>query len=257
MKTRRIAVIVAGLSIVSVGLAGCHSGGTTTATSTSTVLAKDTLVGSLGALAHTSYAIELTTQHLNAIGSVDPNGNVVTITAHGTRSGQPIRVQTLSIAQDSWAKIDIGTDGQKMGINPSKWLRLDPTKVAGAGSMPFDQSDVADAFDLRDVLSGIITVNRVDPQHYKGTIDLTGVHNVASLVPAGSRLGSAATNVPFTATTDRHGRLTDLEVGGVGPDYSFDLGISDYSAAAPVEPPNDVDVVTAPNAAYQLVRAAT
>lgn len=253
MNTHRIAATVVGMSILAVGLSGCHSGSDAGPTSQAT--AKDTLVSSLGALATTSYAIELTTQHLSASGSVDPAGKVVTVTAESTHDGQPLRVQALSIDEDSWAKIDLGSDSQKAGINPAKWLRLDPTKLTAAGSLPFDSADLADAFDIRDVLNGIITVSRVDDQHFKGTIDLTGVHNVASLVPAGSKLGAAGTNVPFTAVTDHQGRLTHLQVGSVGEDYSFDLGISDYSAAAPIDPPNDVDVVTAPTTAYPLIKA--
>jgi hypothetical protein len=250
LNTRRIAVAGLGLLLsATVGLAGCHS---TTATPQSQPSAKDTLVGSLDALATTNYAISLKTPQITAAGSVDPIGDVLTLTARGTHAGQPATIEALSIQQDNWAKIDLGTESTHMGINPSKWLLLDPTKLT-AGSLPFDRSDPSDAFDLGDVLAGIIAVNRTGAQHFTGTIDLSGVHGVTSLVPAGSSLGAAAANVPFTATVDAEGRLTDLNVGGTAHAYSFDFGISDYSAAAPVDPPDDVDVVTAPSAAYKLL----
>jgi hypothetical protein len=254
LKTRRTAAAVAGLVCLAASLAGCHSSGSS-GPSASPVSPKDTLVGSLRPLATSSYAIALTASGLTASGAVDPVADTVMVTARATHDGEPIRVQALSIEQDSWAKIDLGPSDQTTGINPAKWLLLDPDKVTSPGSLPFDQTDPADAFDLGNVLDGIITVTRTDAQHYTGTIDMAGVRDVSSLVPAGRSLSPGAANVPFTATLDKQGRLTDLVVGGgAGHDYAFDLGISDYDAAAPVDQPNDVDVVNAPASAYALLR---
>ena len=253
MNTRRT-VIVAGLALVLSAVAGCHSAGSTTS-SPSSGSVKDSLLGSIAAMGRTSYAIELTADHLNASGSVDPTQDVASLTAEETHGGQTVRVQALSIAADSWAKLDLGSQTRTLGIEPGKWLHLDPEKVSGAGSLPFDQADKGDAFDLRNVLDGVISVSRIDAQHFRGTIDLTGVHGVASLVPAGSRLGAAAASVPFTATLDGQGRLTDLRVGTEGQVWSFDFDISDYSAAVPPQAPNDVDVVRAPSGVYRYLRA--
>jgi hypothetical protein len=254
LNTRRIAGIVAGLGLLvsaSMGVAGCHSSGSG---AQSDADVKGTLVGSLSALSTTSYAISLTTPRISAVGSVDPVSDVIAVTAKGKRLGQPATFQALAIAQDSWAKINIGSQGQQMGINPAKWLSLDPTKLS-AGSLPFDQAHPSDAFDLRDIMAGIISVKQADAQHFSGAIDLTGLRGVTSFLPAGSSLGSGAKAVPFVATVDPQGRLIDFKVGGgTGHTYAFDLKISDYSAAALAEPPDDVDVVAAPSAAYTLLR---
>jgi hypothetical protein len=256
LNTRRIAVIVAGLSLLAsatASLAGCHASGTSISPPTQATV-KDALLESLHALGNTSYAMSLRTSDLTASGSVDPIGDIATVTTKGTHGGQPGKIEALAIQQDSWAKIDLGPASKRMGISTSKWLLLDPSKLT-EGSLPFDESDLSDAFDLGDVLNGIITVTRTDTRHYTGTLDLSGVHGVISLVPAGSGLADAQ-DVPFAATLDSEGRLTDLKVGGgSGHDYSFDFGISDYSAAATVDPPNDIDVVAAPSAAYSLLRA--
>jgi hypothetical protein len=254
LNTRRIAVAGLGLLLsATLSLAGCQSSraGTSPQTEAS---AKDTLVNSLGALANTSYAISLTTSRLTAIGAVDPVSDTVTVTARGTHDGQPAKVEALSIEDSSWARIDLGSENQQMGINPAKWLLLDPSKLK-VGSLPFDLSRPSDAFDLGDILDGIITVRRTDAQHFTGSIDLAGVRGVNSLVPAGGGLGSQARDVPFAATLDPQGRLIDLKVGGgSGHDYSFDFGISDYSSAAPVALPDDVNVMPAPRGAYSLLR---
>jgi hypothetical protein len=251
LNTRRIVAGLAVLTSAALGIAGCHSGSASTSQTQAT--AKDSLLSSLGALGTTSYAISLTTPKMTASGSVDPVGNVVTVTARGTHAGRPAKIQALAIQQATWAKIDLGSESTRMGIKPSKWLLLDPAKLT-AGSLPFDPSNRSDAFDLGDVLDGVISVSQASSQHYAGTIDLSGVVGVNSIVPAGSSLGTAAASVPFVATVDLRGRLIDLRVdGGSGHPDSFDFGISDYSAATPTDPPNDVDVVAAPSAAYSLL----
>ncbi len=95
------------------------------------------------------------------------------------------------------------------------------------------------------MLTGLLAVKRTDARHYTGSIDLSEVQGTSSLIPTGSALGAAGEDVPFTATLDKKGRLTDFHVAGPAA-LSFDFGISDYNAAAPVNRPNDNQVVPAP-----------
>jgi hypothetical protein len=251
LKTRWFALLCLGLA-VTLGVAGCHSAPPSAAGHPSSqATARDSLVSSVTTLATTTYAISLTTPRWSANGVVDPVGDSVTVTTHGQRSSGPITVETLTLAEGSWAKIDLGAAGPDLGIDPDKWLRLDSARLP-AGSLPFDQGDLADAFDLNDVLSGITSVTRSDSQHYAGTIDLTGVRGVTSMVPAGSGLGSAATSLPFSATTDPQGRLIDIKVGSAA---GFDCVISDYSAPSGIQRPDDNDTIAAPASAYSLLRA--
>ena len=102
------------------------------------------------------------------------------------------------------------------------------------------------------MLTGLLSVKRTDARHYTGSIDLSGVQSTSSLIPTGSALGAAGDDVPFTATLDKKGRLTDFHVAGPSA-LSFDFGISDYNAAAPVNRPNDNQVVPAPAAVYSIL----
>jgi hypothetical protein len=261
VTTRRTAAIVAGLALsvsAGLGLGGCSSS-PDASSSDSSAGAKDSLMASVRPLGTTTYAISLRTDTMTAVGSVDPAGNTATLTASTERDGEPVTIDVLTIAADSWAKMDLGATGETMGIDPKKWLKLDPAKLT-ARSLPFDRSDLADAFDLTDVLHGILSVSRTDAQHYSGSIDLTGAESGSSIIPTGTALGAAGKNVPFTATLDRQGRLIDLAVGrtseGGASAFAFDLGISDYSAPAPVDRPDDNEVMTAPADAYPLLAAA-
>ena len=255
MNTRRITTAsLSFLTCATLGLAGCHSSSSTDAGSPSSqASAKDNLMSSLASLGTTSYAISLTTPQISATGAVDPVGDTISVTARGTREGEAVKIESLTVEQSSWARIDLGTASEQMGINPSKWLRLDPSELTSA-SLPFDKSDLTDAFDLDHILGGIIAVTRVDAQHYSGTIDLSGVRGVNSIVPAGDSLGAAAKNLPFTATTDPRGRMTELRVGPKGGTAAFDFKISDYNVAETVDPPDDDDVVIAPKSVYGLLR---
>ncbi len=251
MNTRRVMLPCLGLLLA---LTACQSSASSTAGSPSTQkTARSSLMSSVATLGTTTYAISLTTPRFTANGVVDPIGDSVTVITHGEGAHGPITVETLTLAEGSWAKIDLGTGGPAMGINPNKWLRLDSSRLS-AGTLPFDQNDLHDAFDLNTVLSGVTSVQRSDQQHYRGVIDLTGVRGVASLVPAGSTLGAADRDLPFSATTDPQGRLVDLLVGTT-PANGFDCAISDYSAPAGIQRPDDNDTVTAPATVYDLLRA--
>jgi hypothetical protein len=256
LTPRRFAALAAGLCLLTLpvlGLSGC-SGRSGPPTSGASGSAKNALVASITPLATTSYAISLTAGSVSAIGAIDPVSHTASVTAQNTATTAPAKVSVLMIDSDSWAKVDPGTHGRMPGVNPAKWLKLDPTKLTPA-SLPFDASDLTDAFDLRHLMQGILTVSRTDDRHYSGSIDLTGAQGVNSLIPAGRALGSTATDVPFTATLDGQGRLTDFAAGStVAGAVGFDFGISDYAAAAPPERPNDDQVTTAPNSVYPLLK---
>jgi hypothetical protein len=258
--TRRVAAAL--LAIISLGaglgVAACgssdsgssDSGGGHPATAASS---RSELVASVDALATTTYAMTLTTSRVSAIGTVDPIAGSVTMTTKAKRGGEPVTIENLTLADRSWARVDIGALDADYGIDPAKWLKLDPSLLT-AGSLPYDQSRFRDAFDLSDVLAGVTTATRGVNGHYSGRINLAGVAGVASMVPAGSGLGAGAGDLPFTAVLDARGRLTDLHVTGSDPAAAFDFGISDYSASTAADPPNDIDVMAAPADAYGLLR---
>jgi hypothetical protein len=246
VSRRRFVSAAVGVGLfATVGLSGCSH---RSSDSPSGPSPKDALVASVRVLATTSYAVSLTAADRTAIGSVDPIGGTATVTASASVSGEPTRIDVLMITTDSWARVDGAPD---LGVSPSKWMKLDPSKVA-EGALPFDATHLDDAFSLADVLTGLLAVKRSDARHYSGSIDLSGVQGGSSLIPTGSALGTAGEDVPFTATLDKKGRLTDFHVTGPAA-LSFDFGISDYNAAAPVNRPNDNQVVPAPAAVYSML----
>jgi len=74
------------------------------------------------------------------------------------------------------------------------------------------------------------------------------------MVPAGSALGAAAAQ-PAVRRDDRSAGAPDRPDRRKGVTGRFDCSISDYSAPAGIQRPDDNDTVTAPAAAYTLLRA--
>lgn len=251
--TRRVAVVV--LALAGLTVAGCSSGNPgASGHPTSSTDPKSDLLASVRTLATTTYAVTLTMPAVTAIGAVDPVAGSISVTAKTVHDGAPATIQDLTVGGANWAKIDIGPDDDvSYGIDPDKWLKLDPARIT-VGSLPYDQARFADAFDLSNVLAGVTSVAEPSRGHYSGRINLTGVAGVASMLPAGSGLGAAAEDLPFTAAADAQGRLTDFKVGGSDAVATFDFGISDYGAPTAVDPPIDDDVVVAPSVAYGLLR---
>ena len=251
MNTRRIASLCLPLGILlAAGLAGCTTGHAGASASPSAAALRQELIASVGALSTTSYAVTLTTPQYHANGAVDPVSGDIDLTATGTEKGQSITVEAMTVGPDNWARVDAGAGDEELGITPNKWLRLDPLDL-GATSLPFDRTNLADAFDMQDVLDGVTSVSRTDGEHLTGRINLADVQ-VNSMIPTGKAVGAGGTDLPFTATIDASGRLTEfVVVNGGAP--TFDFSVSDYGAAARVTPPDDINVIKAPASAYSLL----
>jgi len=260
VKHRRFAVAgVGALAIASLALAACSSTSNSTSPATPSaspsVAPADALVAAATGLNGKGYDMTLTAASVSGKGSVDPANHAVTFDAKAVEGGQTFELNLTGIGSDLWAKVDLGALNSQVGLDPSKWLKIDATKV-DESSIGLDLSNLSDVLDIASLTKAVSNVQRTDATHLTGTIDLTSLTG-AEKPDADSlkQAGAAAKSVPFTATLDDKGRLSDLKINGDSIDkgLSVDIAISNVDSPTAVTPPPAADVVPAPAAIYQIL----
>jgi hypothetical protein len=258
VNNRRIAVAglavltAAGLALTSGALTGCTSKKHTPAANP----ANAALTAALSKLKGASYNVT-TSQNggaLTGVGAVDATKKAATLAEHGNVAGQSVAISAIQIGDDIYAKLDLGGLNSQAGIDPSKWLKLDPAKLTTGTSKPFDLSG-PDAFGVATLLSSVSNVTQVDANHLGGSVDLTKATGVDA--PDSSTLssaGPAAKTTPFSATLDNQGRLVDFKVNAdsFNKDLSEEITFSDYGSPTTIKPPLAAQTVPAPAAVYQI-----
>jgi hypothetical protein len=258
---------LAGIAIfatIGIGLAGCNSSAqtgsaaTTSATpspSPSLAAPKDALAAAIGQLSQTSYAFTVKQSIVSGQGKVDPAGKAAQVSIAGSGSGVNIKMSAVTVGSDTWIQMDFGAalDGQA-GIDPNTWMHVDLSKVQNTDALPVDPAS-PDLLDFSTISTAMLTAQRVDATHYKGTIDLTAVKGAAS--PDSDTLtktGDKAKSVPFTATLDGNARLTEFTTdgGGIDPGLSLDVTFSDYGTTQNITKPTGT-IVSAPTAVYSFL----
>jgi hypothetical protein len=235
---------------------GGTKAGAAASPSPSPLAPKDALAASVKQLTATTYDMNITSQEMTGNGSADPAGKKAAISASGTVEGMKIKMDIVAIGTDSWVKLDFGTElNQQLQIKSTNWYHLDLAKLGSKSSMPLDPS-TGDSLDMAGVMAGIVTAERVDAQHYRGTMDLTSMTGVAA--PGADELkkaGDKAKSVPFTATVDAQGRLTELKVdaSSIDPTLSMTVTFSNYGSATPVQKPAGT-IVEAPQSVYDMYK---
>jgi hypothetical protein len=95
-------------------------------------------------------------------------------------------------------------------------------------------------------------------RHFSGTLDLTKGTTAGMIGQADiDRLQSKLKAVPFTATTDTQGRISNLKIdlSTVDPSLaSVQSEFSDYGTTVTVNRPDPAQVVEAPDSVYQLFK---
>jgi len=246
---------VGAVAIASLALSACNSSSKTGGSSPSaspSVAPAQALANSITALKGQAFDIKLNLGGLDGTGSIDPPHNSGTIEAKGSQAGVSVDITFTQIANDAWAKLDLGPMSGQLGIDPHKWMHLDLTKLTGSQSKPFDLSGSGDAFDLAGLVKSVSNVKQTDATHLTGTIDLTKATGLSAPdSQTMNKAGASAKSVPFTATLDNQGRLTELKVTG-SSDLTADFQISNFGSPAEVKAPPASDVVQAPDQIYQF-----
>jgi hypothetical protein len=266
MNNRRKAL--AGLAVLTVaGLAmtGCKatadgsaptSGGASQSAGTAMLPPQQALVAALANLATTGYDVTTTAEGgaLKGTGAVDPKNKSATIEEKGTVQGVTVDIAATEINTDLWAKVDLGAQTKQLGLDPTKWMLLDLTKLTGKNSKPFD-SKSGDAMDIAGLLSKVVDVQRVDATHLSGTVDLTAATGVDMPdADALTKAGAKAQKVPFTVTLDSQGRPSDIMIDAskINKELTFDIAVSNWGSPSAITKPNPADVVPAPAGAYSF-----
>ncbi|MCW2642840.1 MAG: hypothetical protein JWP76_5146 [Dactylosporangium sp.] len=264
MSTRRFGVVgVAMFATVGIALTGCSSTGAggnaakpSTPSPTPTLAApKDTLVTAIKQLGQTSYTFTVKQATVSGQGKADPAAKAAQVSIAASTSGVSAKMSIVSLGSDNWTQMDFGPAlDQQAGIDPTKWMHIDTSKVTKADALPVDPAS-PDLLDFSSITNAVLTVQRVDATHYSGTIDLTTVKGPAEPDSATlSKVADKAKSVPFTATLDGNGRPSELKTDGSGidPGLSLDITFSDYGAHQNISKPTGT-IADAPSTVYSIL----
>jgi hypothetical protein len=253
---------VAMFATVGIALTGCGSTGTggnaakpSTPSPTPTLAApKDALVTAIKQLGQTSYAFTAKQATVSGQGKADPAAKAAAASMAGSSSGINAKMSYLSVGSDNWTQMDFGpTLDQQTGIDPTKWMHIDTSKVTKADALLVNPAS-PDLLSFSSITNALLTVQRADATHYSGTIDLTTVKGATSPDSATlSKVGDKAKSVPFTATLDDNGRPSEFKTDGSGidPGLSLDITFSDYGANQNISKPTGT-IVEAPSIVYTM-----
>jgi hypothetical protein len=260
---RRRTAVLGVLLIAGLGLAACTTAGTpgtgTTTTTPPQVSAADALTSALGKLKGQGYDVALNQEGNQVSGhaSVDPAKNSATQEIKGTVGGQMIDLAATQIDTNLWLKLDFGALNAQAGIDPTKWMLVDQSKITKADSKPFNFTG-PDALGLAALLTSVTDVQRTDATHLTGTVDLTKA--TGPIKPSDDDIkaaSGAAAAVPFTVTLDDQGRLTELKITADASHsaLSEDFVFSNYGSPSAISAPAPADVVPASDTVYQILNA--
>jgi hypothetical protein len=260
VKHSRIALASLGaLAATSLALSACStntsaSGGASASPSAS-VAAGVALTNSILALGGQGFDIAATEGTLSGTGSIDPSTEAGSLEIKGTQQGVALDVGFTEIGNDIWAKVDLGALSGQLGIDPKKWMKLDGSKLTGIDAKPFDLAS-KDPLQISKLITSVADVKRVDATHLTGTVDLTAATGPSAPDPdAVNKAGAAAKALPFAATLDNQGRLTELKINA-SSDIAVDIKLSNFGSPTAVTPPPTSDVIPAPAMIYQFFNSA-
>jgi len=218
--------------------------------------ARDALVDSVKHMTGTIYRFTGGQNGLTAHGHADPVHRAASLAAVGTMMGAPFKQSVIAIGTNYWIMLDLGAANNKqLGIDPAKWMHIDANKLGKTGNLPFDlTAGGGDVLDLTGLLNAISQAQRVDATHYTGTVDMTAAAGVSAMSQDNlDKLGTKAKAMPFTATLDDQGRLTEFIVDGSAVDKSLGarFAFGNFGVAYPINRPVH-NVIEAPTAVYTL-----
>ena len=261
MKIRRLAI--AGVAVFAAAglMTGCASKNGTGASASPTpkpsptVAPKVALLASTKSLATSSYNFTIKSAGLNGSGSADPTNKAAKASATGQTSGVSLKVDFIQVGSDLYAKLDLGPLTSQLGIQTDKYYHADASKLGDSTNLPF--GDTGQPVDASGLLAGVNDVQTTDGKHFTGTIDATKMTgDFAPDSDALQKAGDKAKSIPFTATLDDQGRLTDLNVNGssIDPALGIEVTVSDYGSAASISKPDSSQVVEAPDSVLQFLK---
>jgi hypothetical protein len=261
MNIRPFAVVSL-LLATGLGLAACNTNshpGSANTTTPAQVSPADALTKALATLKNTGYDATLTlpAQHATTKTSVDYANKAGTQTVYV--GDQTLFEAFTQIGSDLWLKADFGSGAQNLNLDKTTWYKVDASKLK-PDAIPFDLYGsepprptrlLAWPLGIGVVFANVTNVTRTDATHLTGVVDLTKA--TVPAVPGKSSATDAA--VPFTATLDGQGRLTELKITGTNEDLNLGITFSNYGSPTPITAPAPAEVLPAPEGLYQAFNA--
>ncbi|WP_238009561.1 hypothetical protein KZZ52_26800 [Dactylosporangium sp. AC04546] len=261
-RGRVAALIVATVVLFGAGACGDANGGSSaTGASSAPADPKDVLAASTAAYDKGNYAAEFTMP--NGVGQVlaDTAKQQLYTKMGVSDPGPTFEMEMLIVEPDAFAKLNVGDLGPMDGLPGSelltgkKWMHIDRAKVKDTEGLPL-KGDAADALGLKELLAGAQGVQVSGDRRYTGTVDVTKTQESMVSVHEDviKALGDKAKAVPFIATLDSEGRLTelvlDVPVAGDNPAHQLKLSLSKYGTATVPAKPAAGEYVEAPDNVY-------
>ncbi|MER7890599.1 hypothetical protein AB0C04_10945 [Micromonospora sp. NPDC048909] len=253
MKTRRLATTgVALVAALGLGLTGCGkqtgaddpaANGNASGAPASSVPAD--ALGKLTAAAQKineqSLRMKTESSVLNGGGVMDPTNKTADMTMDLGTQG---KIRMLIVGNDAYLKVTGATS------LPKKWLHMDATKLGESGQL--NLMPEGDPGGANKLIKSVVEVKETAPGSFAGTMDYTrSVPNDKDI----AALGDKAKAVPFTATMDAEGRLTQTAVDISALHESLGTmttTFSDFGTAVNVSKPPAADTQEAP---AELIKA--
>ncbi|WP_433609931.1 hypothetical protein ACQP2P_39745 [Dactylosporangium sp. CA-139114] len=141
---------------------------------------------------------------------------------------------------------------QVTGITTDRWAHLDVTKVKSLSKLGLDAT--GSPTGLGALPGEIVTVTRTGPGAFSGTLDKS-----KTPVAAGAGATEALKSVPFEATVDANGYVTQLVTHtpplGTAPASSTTAKFANFgSGTIKIERPDSATVEQAPDSLYQTLQ---
>jgi predicted small lipoprotein YifL len=203
LKTRLFAAGIGVVAAATLALAGCGDktpdASPPPSSSVAQVPAKEALANALKKLDQQSSKVEQTMDgmfSMKSTGATDPVANKVDMSMEMSLSGTQFKVAIRSLGNDVWVKM-IGIQGLS-----DKWMHVAADKVKKGSTLDPEK------FSSSRLSEALVDVQRDGANGFKGTIDLTKSSTISE--EALKQLGDKAKAVPFTATVDDQGRISQL-----------------------------------------------
>jgi hypothetical protein len=186
------------------------------------------------------------------VGSVDPLAGLTLVKVTVSVQGANVTADAQLSADGYYVKVNgLGL----LGVDPSKYYHVDPTKITGANPLSFGAP--TDPTGVSDLAGNVVTAEPDGANQLKGTFDFTkqawGPINAATV----TGLGASAKSVPFEATFDDKNRLTKLVITvpafGSTKAQTITGTYSDFGVAVTPSNPAPSDVIDAPAVLYTIL----
>ena len=254
MNIKRCAVVSL-LLATGLGLAACSTNvrpGSAARTTPAQVSPVDALTNALATLKSTGYDATLTLPAQGATVTTSVDYAHKAATQATSVNGDSTRSEAFTeVGSDLWLKADFGPLNQNLNIDKTKWYKVEASKLS-PGAIPFDLSGsqptapLAWPLGIDAVFANAGNVTRTDATHLAGVVDLSKANGPQ----AAGKSSATDAAVPFTATLDGQGRLTELRITG---DLNLDIVFSNYGSPTPITAPAAADVLPAPDRLYQVL----